>query len=303
MRTSAKSTWSKFEMLRGAFEGLLRQNTIHCAVLNRYAGDQARAYLQNVSGIQEVTDLPFPVYVHLSRLPQSPYTASNRLFYYIMDVASLLPVCNLCVQQDSTVLDMCAAPGGKSFAILQLLSLTEGGLALNDLSASRMTRLKNVVRKCLPPELHHAVRFTRAKGENWGKAEPGAYDRVLVDAPCSSDRHKIEEKGTAKLYKNSERFAALQEKLLLNGLYAGNKGSRIVYSTCTLADRENDQVVTNVLAKAAENSLDIAVQECVLPEALKDYCNAERTLHGYLVSPSQNRNTGPMFVAVLQKNK
>lgn len=290
-------------MLRGTFESLLRKNTIHCAVLNRYAGDQARAYLQNVSGAQEVNDLPFPVYVHLSRLPQSPHTASNLLYYHIMDVASLLPVYNLRVQEDSTVLDMCAAPGGKSFAILQLVSLDEGGLALNDLSASRMTRLKNVVRKCLPPELHHAVRFTRAKGENWGKAEPATYDRVLVDAPCSSDRHKIEEKGTKKLYKNSERFAALQEKLLLNGVYAGKKGSRIVYSTCTLADRENDQVVANVLDRAAENGVDLAVQDCILPEALEKYCRAERTLHGCLVSPSEDRNTGPMFVAVLQKNK
>ena len=215
-------------MLRGAFESLLRQNSIHCAVLNRYAGEQARTYLQNVTGVQEVDALPFPVYVHLSRLPQSPHTPSGLLFYYIMDVASLLPVYNLCVQEDSTVLDTCAAPGGKSFAILQLMSLSEGGLALNDLSRSRMTRLKNVVRKCLPPELHHTVRFTRARGENWGKAEPEAYDRVLVDAPCSSDRHKIDEKGTTKLYKDSERFAALQEKLLLNGIQAGNKSSRIV---------------------------------------------------------------------------
>ena len=294
--------WLARKMLRGSFETLLGRNRIHCAVLNKHAGEQAREYLQDRVGAKVLEAVPFPAYVHSSTFPPSPQTPKGLLYYYTMDIASLLPVCKLCVKKDSTVLDMCAAPGGKSFAILQLLSLASGGLALNEPSHSRMARLKSVIRKCLPQEQLHAIRFTRGRGENWGRAEPDEFDRVLVDAPCSSDRHKIAERGT-DLYKHSERYAVLQEKLLLNALLAGKDHARTVYSTCTLSDRENDRVVANVLSRTAVTpGLErVQVLRCnPLPE-LEDYCSQERTDLGLLVTPTENRNAGPMYVAVLEK--
>ena len=290
-------------MIRSGLETLLRSESLHCAVLNKYAGEQAKTYLQDQIGSKLLEALPFPTYIHASRrrLPPSPQTSDGLLYYYTLDVASLIPVCKLNVQKDSCVLDLCAAPGGKSFAILQTLS-ANGGLALNEPSPTRMKRLRDVIYKCLPRELLHTVRLTRARGEKWARAEPNTFDCVLVDAPCSSDRHTVAMRA-GRLYKHSERFAGLQEKLLLNGLHAGKDGAHVVYSTCTLSERENDQVISRVLAKASSSPELEGVKPqpcCPLPE-LQAYCNQEQTEYGLLVTPEVERNTGPMYVALLQK--
>lgn len=289
-------------MIRSGLETLLRSESLHCAVLNKYAGKHAKTYLEDQIGSKLLEALPFPTYVHASRLPPSPQTSNGLLYFYTLDVASLIPVCKLNVQRDSCVLDLCAAPGGKSFAILQILS-ANGGLALNEPSPARMKRLRDVIHKCLPRELLHSVRLTRAKGENWARAEPNAFDCVLIDAPCSSDRHTVAMRGVSRLYKHSERFAVLQEELLLNGLHAGKDGARVVYSTCTLSERENDGVLARVLAKASSSPglEQVKLQPCCpLPE-LQPYCNQEQTKYGLLVTPEADRNAGPMYVALLQK--
>ena len=289
-------------MLRSGLETLLKCDSIHCAVLNKYAGKQAETFLQDHVGAKLLGALPIPTYIHTSRLPPSPQTNDGLLFYYTMDLASLIPVCKLGVQKDSSVLDLCAAPGGKSFAILQILS-ANGGLALNEPAPARMKRLRDVICKCLPRELLHIVRFTRARGENWARAEPNTFDCVLVDVPCSSDRHTIAERGAERLHKYSERFAVLQEKLLLNGLCAGKEGARVVYSTCTLSERENDQVVARVAKKASSfPGLErVKLQRCCpLPE-LQQHCHQEQTEYGLLVAPTADRNVGPMYIALLQK--
>ena len=303
---------------------LLRRVPLYCAVVNRYADPDATNFLIN-RGCQRIPNLPLDCYTAMSTgsgplessesnshtpitpFPPSPQTKDKLLYYYVMDISSLLPVLALSPEADHSVLDLCAAPGGKAFALLQFLSLGRvrgGSVALNDSSHGRLKRLKEVVAKCLPKEMRCSVRFTQRRGEEWAKIEQNSYDRVLVDVPCSSDRHNADEwiKKDNIAYPNAKMFSDLQQKLLHAALHAAKLNGLVAYSTCTLSEMENDAVVLNTLTKAREDGIDLKIlpsEEVYSP--LLANCNWIKTETGTLVVPTDIKNCGPMFTSLIQR--
>jgi 16S rRNA (cytosine1407-C5)-methyltransferase len=139
------------------------------------------------------------------------------------------------------VLDVAAAPGSKTTQAAALMG-NRGRIVANDVDPVRAERLAYNVRLqgCTIAE----VRVGR--GETIGTAEPAAYDRVLVDAPCSGEgRFLVFEPATTRPW--SPRVVAestrLQRKLLASGARALRPGGVLVYSTCTLNAAENEDVV------------------------------------------------------------
>ena len=297
---------------------LLSREPIYCAVVNRYADPNATNFLID-GGYQKISNLPLDCYIsptqHHSQtgalaaskpFPRSPLTKEKLLYYYIMDVSSLLPVLALSPEADHSVLDLCAAPGGKAFALLQFLSLGRsrgGGMALNDSNFKRLKRLKVVVEKCLPKVMRRSVRFTNKRGETWTKSERNTYDRVLVDVPCSSDRHKIEEwikKDTA--HPNSKQLGVLQQQLLLAAIHAARVGGIVAYSTCTLSTTENDEVVCSTLTRARDEGIDVEIiptPDVCFP--LLEMCHWSKTETGVLIAPTETFNSGPMYTCLIQR--
>lgn len=284
-------------------EILKKRPLLYCAIVNKYTEPDSSSFLASL-GCKEIENLDPNLKCFVSpsaelKIPPSPQK-SKLLYYYAVDVASLLPVLALRPDPNDMVLDMCAAPGGKAFALLQLLCLGEGGLALNDPSRSRMARLKTVVSQCIPRGLKYAVRFTHRRGEDWGRIEPRTYDKVLVDAPCSAERHHIEEwSSIGQCYPNTEMFGVLQQKLLLAALHAVKCGGVAVYSTCTMSVRENDSVVRNTLQAAGDQGMKVVLQQTNC-DPLLQYCSITNTDFGKLVSPEPERNCGPTFTSKLQ---
>jgi len=163
-------------------------------------------------------------------------------YYYIQEATQLLPVKALAPKPGEHVLDLCAAPGGKTTQIAQYME-DYGLLVANDSSAKRIQALlANVYRlgiKC--------VVVTECPGEKF--PGEGEFDRVLVDAPCSGE-------GVARRFPHLRkgaplsavlRLSALQKKLLARALELVKPGGIVVYSTCTLAPEENEGVVKYVL--------------------------------------------------------
>ena len=289
---------------------LLKCEALRCAVVNRYAEPAASSCLQAL-GCRKIQDIPLTCYlpppaqsggdVASPRVPASRQTKEGLLYHYSLNVSSVFPVLALELQPRDSVFDMCAAPGGKAFAILQQISL-EGGLAVNEPISSRLARLRSVVRSCLPLHLRQSVRFTRRRGEEWAEIERDEYDKVLVDAPCSSDRYCVSEWQKGRYYPESARLSALQVKLLVAGLVALKRGGTLVYSTCTLAEGENDEVVRAAQAMAKEG---LAPEfHCVEMEewgGLEEVCNLQKTELGVLVTPEEGKNSGPTYIAKCHK--
>ncbi|MGB9757806.1 MAG: RsmB/NOP family class I SAM-dependent RNA methyltransferase [Candidatus Bipolaricaulaceae bacterium] len=163
-------------------------------------------------------------------------------YYYVQEATQLLPAKALGPRPGERVLDLCAAPGGKTTQIAQYME-DQGLLVANDSSAKRIQALlANVYRlgiKC--------VVVTECPGEEFPKVVE--FDRVLVDAPCSGEgvarRFPHLRKGASLL--TIQRLSALQKRLLVRALELVKPGGIVVYSTCTIAPEENEGVVRHVL--------------------------------------------------------
>lgn len=230
------------------------------------------------------------------------------LSYYLMDAASVLPCLALNVQEGHNVLDLCAAPGGKSLALLQTLSL--GFLCVNDSSVSRTMRLKRVFKSYVPTEhiSDEKLRITSFDGTMWGEIERNTFDRVLVDVPCTTDRHSVMEDDNNIFNKHRagerRRLPQLQAELLLAGIVAACPGGEIVYSTCTLSQLQNQSVVEQAIHLAHEN-YDIQLQVVDLRPLTHMF---RKTFHfapdlplGEMVIPHLAANFGPIYMCKLRR--
>ncbi|KAM9789539.1 5-cytosine rRNA methyltransferase NSUN4 [Neosynchiropus ocellatus] len=193
----------------------------------------------------------------ISRFKPAKPDMFGMLGYYLMDAASVLPCLALDVQEGHSVLDLCAAPGGKTLALMQTQSIRF--LCLNDSSISRTTRLRGVLNSYVPKQhlTNEHLRITSFDGTKWGEVESNTFDRVLVDVPCTTDRHSLMEDDNNIFSKmrtgERRRLPALQLELLLAGLQAACPGGEIVYSTCTLSNTQNVTVVEQAIHSAREN--------------------------------------------------
>ncbi|NXG21136.1 NSUN4 methyltransferase, partial [Grallaria varia] len=179
--------------------------------------------------------------------PARPDTL-GLLGYYLMDAASLLPVLALDVHPDDLVLDLCAAPGGKTLALLQTgLCVSGGHLAANDISISRTKRLHQILHNYVPKEVRESVSVTSYDGRDWKDEEGGTFHKVLVDVPCTTDRHSAMEEDNNIFHKRRTKerqmLPMLQLQLLMAGILAAKPGGEVVYSTCSLSPLQNECVI------------------------------------------------------------
>lgn len=171
---------------------------------------------------------------------------------YGQEAASMIPVLVLDPRPGETVLDLCAAPGSKTTQIGQALA-NRGLVAANEVNPKRRIGLLQNVKRC--GLINEAV--IGGRGEKIGRALPDYFDRVLIDAPCSAEG--TVRKSRAVLYhwgmKNIERMAWIQKGLIVSGFQALRPGGTMVYSTCTIAPEENEEVVDYLLKKHPEAEL------------------------------------------------
>ncbi len=151
----------------------------------------------------------------------------------------------LCVQAQpgEDVLDMCAAPGGKT-ALLHRSMQGRGRLVANDLSRARTARLRDQL-----AALHvEGVQMLTGDGVALARDLPQCFDRVLVDAPCSGEgRWHVGQPHDWQSWSLStvRGLAKRQRTLLKAATDMVRPGGVIVYSTCTLAPEENEGVVAH----------------------------------------------------------
>ena len=184
-----------------------------------------------------------------SHPPLSLLPSFQQGLFYVQDPSTLLAVRELDPQPGESVLDLCAAPGGKLTALAQLMR-NEGRLLAHDTTPER---LKLIDQNCA------RLGITCAQTTSTLNPQPATLcDRILIDAPCSNTgvmRRRVDLRWRIRPGEIG-RLRSAQLELLRQAATLLKPGGRLVYSTCSLEPEENGEVVTEFLAGHADFKLD-----------------------------------------------
>ncbi len=222
---------------------------------------------------------------------------NNLLKPYYLDPASAAPTKALGVRPGDIVLDMCAAPGGKTLLLALALAGT-GLLTSNDRSAARRSRLHNVITEHLPATLRNNISITGHDATRWGLFEKNVYDRILLDAPCSSEEHVLKSPPHLEKWSpaRTRQLSVQAHAMLAAAVEAVKPGGTIIYSTCSLSPLENDGVIEKLLKKRGDIVTVSALNES------DSISGGEVTTYGKNFFPDRCGGCGPIFYAKLIKN-
>lgn len=160
---------------------------------------------------------------------------------YLQSLPSMIPPLVLAPAEGDRILDLTAAPGGKTTEMASIMN-GKGYILANELDKLRCERLKYNV------EMQGAdiVEVVNGRGEKIGENYKEQFDKVLLDAPCSGEgRFTIYNIQSYKQWsmKTVNELAKTQKKLFKSAYEALKPGGTLVYSTCTLNKLENEQII------------------------------------------------------------
>lgn len=167
-------------------------------------------------------------------------------FFTVQEESSQLVAKVLDPHSGETVLDMCAAPGGKTTHLAQQMK-NKGVIYASDLYNHKVKLMKENASR-LGMDI---IRAEQKDATLWGKDRPCFFDAVLLDAPCSG-LGVLNRRSDSRLRKEADdvqSLANIQRELLISAYEALKPGGRLVYSTCTLSRKENENQVEWFLKK------------------------------------------------------
>lgn len=222
---------------------------------------------------------------------------------YFLDSASVRAAVSLPLENAMDILDLCAAPGGKTLVLASNMN-SEANLLSNERSPERKNRLANTVRDCLPPEIQERVTVICKDGAQMCLKNEEKFDAILLDAPCSSERHVLADPKYLSEWSPSriKTLSMAQWALLSSAWRMLRPEGYLLYSTCALSPDENDNVVAKLLkkfdnAKLCEPKISLNYKNFTQSE-LPEY---EKTEFGAHVLPDKAGGAGPLYFCLLQK--
>lgn len=227
---------------------------------------------------------------------------------YFLDSASVLAAVSLPLENSKNILDLCAAPGGKTVVIASRMP-SDAILSSNERSPDRKHRLSVVVQTCLPPEINKNVKVSCSDGSTWCTRQTECFDTILLDAPCSSERHVYNDSKYLNQWSLSRIKTVTTEQwaLLSCAFRLLAPGGTLLYSTCALCPQENDEMISRLIKKFNKEketftflepnlqNIDLSTfSDVKLPEF-------ERTEFGYQILPDKSNGAGPIYFCLIKK--
>ncbi|WP_456418741.1 NOL1/NOP2/sun family putative RNA methylase [Methanocaldococcus infernus] len=182
------------------------------------------------------------------RVIESPFSIGatpEYLFGYYMpqSLSSMIPPIALNPSPKDRILDMCAAPGGKTTHLAQLMG-NEGTILAVEISKERVKALKSNINRM---NILNTIIINKdmRKYKEYLMKKKILFDKILLDAPCSGNIIKDKNR---KVDEKDIEYCSLRQKELLNiGLDLLKPGGELVYSTCSMEEKENEEVIEHVL--------------------------------------------------------
>jgi NOL1/NOP2/sun family putative RNA methylase len=221
-------------------------------------------------------------------------------YYYVQEAASMIPVETIGNGDFEKILDLCASPGSKTTQIANRFK--DCVIIANDVKLDRIKILSSNLQRC---GVRNTI-VTIEKGEKFYQHNI-KFDVVLVDPSCSSEgaiRKNLRIMEMWNIY-SIKKLSKIQKRLIESGFNCLNENGILIYSTCTLAPEENEEVVDHLLKKYENASiekinLNIKYREGIVEWNKKKY--SEEVRKCMRIYPHDNDTEG-FFVAKIRKIK
>lgn len=225
--------------------------------------------------------------------PPPPLDEQGHRAYYLLDGASVLAAQALASQPGERTLDMCAAPGGKSLLLSAQMQPGEQ-LTSNDLSSNRLRRLQQVFEQYIPAPKRTQLQLTHHDASRWCLYQKEAFDRVLLDVPCSSERHLLHHPKELDKWSpsRSKSLAHRQYAILASALEVVTVGGTLLYSTCSISPLECDQVIAKLHKKRKGRFAPVPYDLTPSPSTQSEW--------GHWLLPDEG-GWGPIYMSLLQR--
>ncbi|TSE20526.1 Ribosomal RNA small subunit methyltransferase F [Tepidimonas alkaliphilus] len=241
-------------------DAVVRHNPLQGVSLAHAAEALAALGAEPLPGVEGVWRVPAAA---RERLTRHPLVEQGAL--YIQGAASQAAVWALDPQPGEDILDLAAAPGGKTALIAARLA-NRGRIAAVEPVRARFFRLKaNLQRLGVT-----CAQLYLKDGTQVGRLVPQRFDRVLLDAPCSSEAQftRLDPASWAHWSPRKVRAsAALQARLLRSAVQALKPGGVLLYSTCSLSPQEDELVLDALLRERDDLTVEPLPWPCPLPAA------------------------------------
>jgi tRNA (cytosine49-C5)-methyltransferase len=225
-------------------------------------------------------------------------------YYYIQELASMLPPLVLSPNPDDKVLDLCASPGSKTTQMSAMMN-NSGLIIANEMKIGRIKILAANTERCgvmnmIITKKDGVALCKRFKEKNF------LFDKILLDAPCSGEGTIRSTPRTLETWniKTIENLSKLQKALIASAIEILKPNGELVYSTCTHAPEENEEVIDfalkNFKVKVEKINLPLKTSSGITKFGEKEYL--EDIKYSCRVYP-QTANTEGFFIAKLRKIK
>ncbi|EIT85036.1 16S rRNA methyltransferase B [Fictibacillus macauensis ZFHKF-1] len=223
-------------------------------------------------GVMTVEGELAPEAIQLEKGSLSQTQSFSQGYVTIQDESSMLVARGLGPKESETILDACAAPGGKTTHIAELLN-NSGSVVALDLHKHKVKLIEEQAKRLHLTNIETKAMDSRKAPEHF---PPASFDRILVDAPCTGFG-VIRKKPDLKWSKKEEdihRISTIQMEILNSVATLLKPGGTLVYSTCTVDHEENQEVAQQFLATHPEFTWDQSFQ-ARMPEVVKPYMDPE----------------------------
>lgn len=265
--------------------------------VNTLKADSERFFQQNLFDLEKVEWCPDGFYYADSRRPGlHPYHRAG--VYYIQEASAMAPAVCAEIKPGEKVLDLCAAPGGKSSRAAAALQ-GSGILVSNEIVPSRAKILSFNLERM---GVKNAI-VTNESPADLEKFFPAFFDKIIVDAPCSGEGMFRKDPSAVSQWSQQRPDAcAVRQGLILDSADKMlSAGGRIIYSTCTFAPQENEMAVAAFLDRHPEYRLISPAVSTFFSPGRPEFANGRRDIRKTMrLFPHKLKGEGH-FVAVLEK--
>ncbi len=224
----------RYEKLGWSFRDVKPRQAIRLNVANTKGKSIIERLKSNRVFLDKIPFVQDGYWVRRSRVSMGATAEYLLGFYSVQEAAAAIPVTLFSNPKGKVVLDACAAPGGKTVQLADVMENT-GAIVALDVDKRRLSALSNHLERCHVSNtivyLHDA---RRASGLRVG------FDRILLDVPCSGNFASDRDWFTRRTLADVERNAAVQREILAEAVSCLKPNGEIVYSTCSLEPEEDE---------------------------------------------------------------